>query len=520
MSRYHQALTFGIALVACCVIVIGVLVSRQLSRLAFDEDLVARTQLVLGSLEALQAVVRHPDQRRLLSEGETEGEVDLEPFIQATLHLEARLADLHAVVADRPRQARRLNAHRGLLLQYRDFLGMVVAAQRDHGIETARQMLISTREVEPIRAMDTLLGEMVFDARAIVEGRRAQRAEETQAMQQLVLLSLLLTGAGGVIVAVQVRGEVRRRRQSERDARLALREVDERVTERTRELSAANDQLEEALRTRAEALAREQQAREAAEHASELKDRFLATVSHELRTPLNAILGWAYLIRMEMLSTPQRQSAVDAIERNARAQAELINELLDLSHMMQGRLAIAATRIDLRHPVGDAVAAARPAAAARNVMLEYHASAAAVPVMGDGERLRQIASNLLSNAVKFTPPDGRVLVDLDTDGAAARLRVRDTGEGMDPEVVTHLFDPFFQGRTRAMRVGLGLGLALVKELVTLHHGTVQGSSAGKGLGAEFTVRLPLAPASSGPSASATADEHVSRTSEDVEEGAG
>lgn len=283
------------------------------------------------------------------------------------------------------------------------------------------------------------------------------------------------------------------RRESE-EVRGTHRQVDERVHERARDLSLANQRLERALETRAEALGREQQARVAAERANELKDRFLSTVSHELRTPLNAIVGWVHLIKGGTLTALQVEHAIEAIDRNARAQARMITNLLDVSHMIQGRLTVSKDNLDLRLAIDEAVEAARAAAELKGLTVDYRRSSTEVRVCGDRVRLHQIASNLLSNAVKFTPSGGRIAVSVRADGVGfAEVQVSDTGEGIDADVLPRLFDTFFQARTNAMRAGLGLGLPIVKELVELHGGTVSVASAGRGHGATFTLRFPLIP---------------------------
>jgi signal transduction histidine kinase len=319
-----------------------------------------------------------------------------------------------------------------------------------------------------------------------------QRVRESRQTQGLVILSLVLTAIAGAIVTVRVRSEVQRRALSEDAMRAALQQVDERVRQRTTELSQANEHLKVALAARDEALGREQQARATAERANRLKDQFLATVSHELRTPLNAIVGWACVLKTGSVKPAETAQAIEAIERNAHAQTALIAQLLDVSRMMQGHFALAKARTDIRRAVDAAVDAAGPQLKTKALTIAYARPTSELPVMGDDERLQQLASHLLSNAVKFTPQGGHIGVTLREDARVAELSVRDTGEGIDAELLPHLFEPFSQGRTREMRRGLGLGLALVKELVDRHGGTVTAHSEGFGKGSAFTVRIPLA----------------------------
>jgi CheY-like chemotaxis protein/two-component sensor histidine kinase len=222
------------------------------------------------------------------------------------------------------------------------------------------------------------------------------------------------------------------------------------------------------------------------------KDQFLAVLSHELRTPLSAILGWTQLL-LAKPTTPEQRRGLEVIERNARAQAQLIEDLLDVSSIISGHLRLELDTVDLCQVISAATASVRPAADAAQVSLELTLPETNVMVLGDANRLQQIALNLLGNAVKFTPQGGQVRVRLDVSQGSASLRIEDTGEGIAPELLSRIFDPFRQGsasRKRRAR-GLGLGLAIVRQLAEAHGGRAEAHSAGKGLGATFAVHLPL-----------------------------
>ena len=238
-----------------------------------------------------------------------------------------------------------------------------------------------------------------------------------------------------------------------------------------------------------------EKSRAAAEAANRMKDEFLAVLSHELRTPLNAILGWAALLRRNSLPADQIQRAVESIERNSRLQAQLIDDLLDVSRVISGSLRLDVQLVELSDVVDESMATVTPASASKGVVLERGASASSV-VRGDSARLQQIVWNLLSNAIKFTPAGGRVRVELRRHADFAELQVIDSGEGIAPELLPRVFERFWQADSSSTRTrgGLGLGLAIVKHLVLLHGGTVDAASAGLGQGATFTVRLPLAAA--------------------------
>jgi PAS domain S-box-containing protein len=260
---------------------------------------------------------------------------------------------------------------------------------------------------------------------------------------------------------------------------------------------------------RVEHLAREQALRARAEEASVLKDQFLATLSHELRTPLTSILGYARLLRDGTLTTAAASRALDVIERNARAQVQLFNDLLDVSSIMLGELRLDQQSMPLPTVVEAEVEAARAEANRAGLTLDYELAEALPPVTGDVGRLQQIIRNLLSNAIKFTPPGGRVRVRVDRIGDEARLVVSDTGVGIAPAFLPHVFDRFRQADSSMTRLygGVGLGLALVRDLVELHGGQVSAESPGDGAGATFTVRLPLRRAA-GPDAAARVTLHA------------
>ncbi|HZR37851.1 MAG TPA: ATP-binding protein [Nevskia sp.] len=251
-------------------------------------------------------------------------------------------------------------------------------------------------------------------------------------------------------------------------------------------------------RQREELLRQERQARAEAEAANQAKDDFVSTVSHELRTPLQAILGWTqFLARLsrgrDAVPAAQVATQLDTIERNARALARMIDDLLDVSRAITGKLSLATQRVDLAEIVRSSVDVSRPAAAAKSVQLELELSDAPLWMVGDADRLRQVAINVVGNGVKFTPAGGRVTVRVGRVGARLELRVADTGIGIAPELLPRIFERYVQGSVSSARQygGLGLGLAIVKHLVELHGGQVAVRSAGLGRGSEFVLGFPI-----------------------------
>jgi signal transduction histidine kinase len=277
-------------------------------------------------------------------------------------------------------------------------------------------------------------------------------------------------------------------------------ELESRVKERTAELLRSNERLraeiEERLRAQNERealLAREKWLRGQAEEVSRLKDEFLATMSHELRTPLNAIFGWITLLRTRRLDEATQARALETIERNARAQKRLIDDLLDVARIVSGKIALELTDVAPARVIESAIATMQPAAQAKEITVVPVLGEVTEKVRGDPARLQQVICNLLSNAIKFSPSGGRVEVELAGSDDQVQISVTDTGQGIKPEFLPHVFDRFRQedGSISRRHGGLGLGLAIVRHLVELHSGSVEAQSDGEGLGARFVVRLPV-----------------------------
>ena len=328
----------------------------------------------------------------------------------------------------------------------------------------------------------------------------------------LIALGVVILGAGTVLAGYSSRGVVRTHRAAAAAAqslargeaiapfRSRIAEADDLSTA----LRAAADTLQARLRERDEAqrevdrnrailFEQEQTARRAAEALSRAKDEFVATVSHELRTPLNAIYGWVALLKGGHLDSVGQAHALMVIERKTRAQAQLIDDLLDMSRVIRGTFRLEMRSMALSDALRAAVESVRPTAAARQISLAVEAESDAV-VTADPARLQQILWNLLSNALKFTPLGGHIDVRFTIEGQEAIVRVADNGEGIDPEFLPFVFDRFRQETADTTRThsGLGIGLALVRYLTELHGGSVHALSPGKGGGSIFTLRLPLA----------------------------
>lgn len=259
------------------------------------------------------------------------------------------------------------------------------------------------------------------------------------------------------------------------------------------ELSKYISELQRSEEARGQLLLRAERARGEAEAANRIKDEFLATLSHELRTPLTSLLGWSSVLREAKRDEKVLGQGLEAIDRNARMQAQLIDDLLDVSRIVSGKLNLDVRPLDISSVARAAINVVRPAADAKGITLEYSAEAGLGAISADAARVQQIIWNLLSNAVKFTPPAGKISVRLEQDESAARVTVQDTGQGIDPEFLPRVFDRFRQADSSTTRSvgGLGLGLAIVRHLVELHGGTVSAHSDGLNKGAIFSAIFPL-----------------------------
>jgi PAS domain S-box-containing protein len=300
-------------------------------------------------------------------------------------------------------------------------------------------------------------------------------------------ISVAMVGDGTTPQLRWLLRDVSERRRQHDELRAWSDDLERRVRARTDELERQGAELADALR-------RERELRLRAEEADRAKEAFLATVSHELRTPLTALLGWVYLLTRGKTDAAGLTRAYEAIERSTHAQIKLVDDILDASRMMAGKLKLEKNDVDLAEVVSSAVATLRPSAAHKSLALECHPCEGPVPVVADPDRVQQVVWNLLANAIKFTPPGGSVRVLLERGDGEARVSVIDTGAGIEPEFIPHVFERFRQGDTSTTRDhgGLGLGLAIARHIVEAHGGVLMATSEGRGRGATFRFILPLA----------------------------
>ena len=326
----------------------------------------------------------------------------------------------------------------------------------------------------------------------------AQHEETLDRNMDRTILILIVSSLAGVAALVLanfiVMLENNRRRSAERALMVANEELESKVAERTRELQAANVNLLASAADREQLLAKEQEARREAEIANRLRDEFMATVSHELRTPLNSILGWARLLKSGQLEPMQSTKAIQTIIKNSESQNRLIEDLMDVARMISGKLRLETESVRIGDFVEQSVEMAKPEAARRNISIHVDVAEDVRNeiVAGDRVRLQQIIGNLLINAIKFSQPDSGIDVSAKPENDFVKISVKDHGAGISKEFLPFLFERFRQDRaTIKQSGGLGLGLAVVRNLTELHGGSVSAYSDGENKGSTFIVRLPI-----------------------------
>lgn len=343
----------------------------------------------------------------------------------------------------------------------------------DLGWNLARQYPVSSSNCSVGQVMQTQQTVLMADLPSSLLASCTANAEHFQHLQDLGLQSCIVVP---LIVHQQVFGVIRF------------------VTaESGRHYSQADVTLIQDLTMRAALAIENAQLYRKAQEANQLKDEFLATLSHELRSPLNAILGWTRLLNTRKFNEATTARAMETIERSAITQAQLVEDLLDVSQMIQGKLQLNIQSMDLTDTVQAAIATVQPSATAKNIQIQFLFEQTVGSILADPERLKQVVWNLLSNAVKFTPEHGQINISLTRSQTHIELAIVDTGRGIDPEFAPFMFDRFRQADSSTTRTysGLGLGLAIVRHLVELHGGTVQVSSEGENKGSTFMMKLPL-----------------------------
>jgi len=423
----------------------------------------------------------------------TGNESFLSPYNTGRPRAQQGLEDLKTLLADNQSQKEYLKQLTELINEKNTRLENVIQMRRTEGLLTT---VNSSAKGEGERVMGQIRAtiQKMKDEELGLLRFREQNLQSTLNTNFWLMLVSSFAGIGALALAnFVVLRETNRRKRAETGLLTANQELEKRVEERTLELESANHELSERAEEKEKLLANEQEARRAAEIATRLRDEFMATVSHELRTPMNAIIGWAKIMQTAKNNDQTRDKAIETIVRNAETQNRLIEDLMDVSRIISGKLVLEIEEVNAAELVTNSVETIKPSADEKEIAVDLTIKGETKKkcISGDPHRLRQIVSNLLANAVKFTSEGGKIDVGLRSEDGFVEITVKDNGAGISEDFLPYVFERFRQDRATIEKSGgLGLGLAIVRQLTELHGGSVSVESEGLNKGATFTVRFP------------------------------
>ncbi|WP_017653997.1 CHASE3 domain-containing protein [Fortiea contorta] len=453
---------FGLALA----VLLGVSVNAYLNLLNYRKsaDAVEHTLRIQNTLESIISSLKDVEtaQRGYLL---TNNQDYLKPYQEGLKKINPTVQRLQELTRNNSTQQQRLNTLESQINLKLAELEQTISLQKSNQQEAALQVVRGGEGKQLMDKIRQLVWEMKSQESSLLTQSSAAAQDKAQKTTLVIILGNLLALGLVTLAIFTLHRDATKRRYAEEQLQLLNEDLEQRVSDRTAELETIN----------------------------RVKDEFLSVLSHELRTPLNAILGWAKLLRSGRLDDAKAEQGLEVIERNARSQAQLIEDLLDISRIITGKLRLKVRPIAPISVVEAALDTVRPAAQARGIRIQTVLDSDAGPVSGDPDRLQQVVWNLLSNAIKFTPKGGRVQVRLERINSHVEIIVSDTGQGINPEFLPYIFDRFSQADASTTRVhsGLGLGLAIARNIVELHGGTIHAQSPGEGQGTTFVVNLPL-----------------------------
>lgn len=491
---FERKLPIALLIVLIVLTVLGVALYQHTTQVQDALGLEKRTQTVLTKLDAIQTMMLEIDSgmRGFVITG---NETYLEPYNRAKQRVGPNIAELRAFMANDPEQLQELDRLQGWTAESVAEATRKVDLRRSAGYEGAIYEVVSQRDktlADNIR--------LSIERLKTAEMTMLQKGEQELDRSFYRTIWILIVGSLAGILALAVANflvssEFKKRRKAEVALVDANKGLEEKIEKRTAELKTANESLKASSVERELLLENEKAARKEAEIANRLRDEFIATVSHELRTPINSILGWARLMKSGSLDDEKSAKGLNTIIKNSETQNRLIEDLMDVARLISGKLELETELLDPVDLIEHAVESIKPAADAKNIALESDIDSGLHErfIEGDKNRLMQVFSNLLTNAVKFTPDGGSVSVNAKATVEMLTVKIIDTGVGMSANFLPQVFERFRQDdsspRTNG---GLGLGLAIVRNLVEMHGGNVSVSSEGKGKGSSFTVELPFA----------------------------
>ena len=417
----------------------------------------------------------------------------LEPFQRTKTRVPQMISEIRALAVDDPEVRNQIDQVAETYGTFQSEMDRKVELRKMYRLEDDRTLesIYAPGDRERMDALKSATSALKRGETARQQARDLRMDEDLSNTVWILIVSSLAGVAAIGLANFVVYREIDRRRSAEDALMEANRGLEEKVALRTEELQITNRRLLEAGEEREKLLHMESRSRRAAEIANRLRDEFMASVSHELRTPLNSILGWARLLKDGGLSSDQSERALTTIIKNSETQNRLIEDLLDVARLISGKLELDREPVEITELVLDSIETAGPALKSKRIRIHFDKGAPRPKVLGDPNRLRQVFSNLINNAIKFSHEDGEVFVSVLEDEGSVSVTIRDEGVGISREFQPLVFERFRQDdSTEKRNGGLGLGLAIVRNLVELHDGGVSVHSEGPGKGAEFTVTLP------------------------------
>lgn len=489
IERKLPLILFSVVIVST---VVGFVLYSYTTSLQDAVDIEKRTQNVVAKLdETLRQTLNIGS--ALSSFIITGNDTYLEPYHRAKARIPQNIAELRTLAAEDPAEIEEIGRLNEWTSAYIALADRKIEARKIDGFEASVATLGDSSE----RMITTNIRASIDRLKASELSSMQQRESALDESFNRTIWVLIVGCLAGIVALglanILVSREIGKRRRAEIALTDANKDLESKIEDRTQKLEEVNESLRTAAEEREVLLKNEQSARREAEIANRLRDEFMAAVSHELKTPLNSILGWARMLKAGDLDEDQVKKALGTIIKNSETQNRLIEDLLDVARIISGKLVLEFEPIDPVELVHDAIEIIRPSAQAKRIAMTQDIDPGAEPVVihGDRNRLMQVVSNLLTNAVKFTPEDGRVRTTLTTDGENLYIRIKDNGIGISREFLPVVFERFRQDSSVTTRNGgLGLGLAIVRQLVEMHGGTVSVESEGANKGSEFTVTLP------------------------------
>ena len=491
---FERKLPIALFVVLIVFTVLGIALYQHTIAVQDSRGLGKHTESVLRKLDEVQTLVLEVDagMRGFVVTG---NDTYLVSYNNAKQKIGPVLEEIRALTAEHPEQVPALQQLQSLTNEFIAEVTRKVELRKEGGYEASIYQIVSQRDKT---IADNL--RLTIEQMKAVEMDRVEAAEKRldQSFYRTIWILLIGSVAGILALAVAnylVSSEFKKRRQAEFALIDANRGLEEKVEQRTAELKSANEILEARNEEREHLLENEKAARKEAEIANRLRDEFIATVSHELRTPINSILGWARMMKSGVLDDAKSEKGLNTIIRNSETQFRLIEDLMDVSRLISGKLELDRTLLDPADLIETAVESIKPSADAKHHSLEKDIDPALHRrlIDGDRNRLMQIFSNLLANAVKFTSEGGSIIITAKANGDVLEVNVADTGIGISEQFLPQVFERFRQDySSHRANGGLGLGLAVVRNLVEMHGGQVRAASEGTGKGSTFTVELPFA----------------------------